>query len=56
MVARLKLKEIDGRAPPGVKPTSIASSAPDQQSPPIGGAIHPNCEKFPEAQNTPLAR
>src|SRR6201996_9009299 len=29
MVARLKLKEIDGRAPPGVNYAFAASSAPD---------------------------
>ena len=35
MVARLKLKEIDGRAPPGVKP--VPQSLCAEKQPPAGG-------------------
>ncbi|TDZ28204.1 hypothetical protein CTRI78_v010525 [Colletotrichum trifolii] len=65
MVARLKLKEIDGRAPPGVN-SSRSSSAPDSE--PVKGpvvspeslvtsavATSPNCGK-PSKGGTPKQR
>ena len=40
MVARLKLKEIDGRAPPGVNQTAV-NSAPHSGPPVPGGGGDP---------------